>query len=153
MLQKIFIILTVLILAVAIMFFFRGKASQNGQAAGLTNGQLTKCSNKPNCACSEYADDDIHFVEPLSFDSGSADKAWDNTIKAISATGGKIVENNGSYAAATYTSSVFKFVDDVELRLDRDNNLIHIRSASREGYSDLGVNAKRVESIRAAAGL
>ena len=148
MLQKVLWVVLFLILAVAIMFFFRGKASQNGKAPGLVNGQLTKCSSKPNCACSEYADDDTHFVKPISISNAGAD--WAKLKNAIENTGGTIVAASDDYLAATYTSKLFKFVDDVEARLDPVNNVIHIRSASREGYSDMGVNAKRVEAIRKA---
>jgi len=47
-----------------------------------------------------------------------------------------------------FRSNVFRFVDDVEFLFDREKKLIHVRSASRVGYSDLGVNRKRVEKIR-----
>jgi uncharacterized protein (DUF1499 family) len=50
---------------------------------------------------------------------------------------------------ATFTSKVFRFVDDVELRLDPQNNCIQVRSASRIGYSDLGVNRQRIDKLRA----
>ncbi len=150
MLQKILLLVLFLALAVVIMFFFRGKASQNGQAPGLVGGQLSKCSSKPNCACSEYADDDIHFVKPIDIAGQNPAQVWSKLQKAIESTGGIIVESSNDYLAATYTSGLFKFVDDVEARLDIQNNVIHIRSASREGYSDLGVNAKRVAAIKSA---
>ena len=66
---------------------------------------------------------------------------------AITATGGTITSETDSYLSATYMSKIFKFVDDVEIRHDKDN-IWHIRSASRVGYSDRGVNKKRVEAIR-----
>ena len=47
---------------------------------------------------------------------------------------------------------MFRFVDDLECRLDAENRVIHVRSASRVGYSDLGVNRKRVERLRARFG-
>lgn len=56
-----------------------------------------------------------------------------------------IIKAENNYLAATFTSSLFKFVDDFELRLDNDGNKLHIRSASRLGYSDFGVNKRRVE--------
>ena len=48
-----------------------------------------------------------------------------------------------------FVELVFGFVDDVEIRLDESTGKIHIRSASREGYGDLGANRKRIEAIRA----
>jgi len=62
---------------------------------------------------------------------------------------GKLAEPGTSYLSATYMSKIFKYVDDVEIRKESDI-LWHIRSASRVGYSDMGVNRKRVEAIRAA---
>ncbi|CAB1059228.1 hypothetical protein D1BOALGB6SA_3986 [Olavius sp. associated proteobacterium Delta 1] len=47
-------------------------------------------------------------------------------------------------------SLIFQFVDDVELLFSDEKNLIHVKSASRIGYSDLGANRKRVERIRLA---
>jgi uncharacterized protein (DUF1499 family) len=62
--------------------------------------------------------------------------------------GGVIVLVENGYLAATFQSPLFRFVDDVELRLDRPSGVIHIRSASRVGRSDLGKNRERVEAIR-----
>jgi uncharacterized protein (DUF1499 family) len=54
------------------------------------------------------------------------------------------------YIHAEFTSALFRFVDDVEFQIDAESGLIHFRSASRVGRSDLGVNRKRMESIRMA---
>ena len=59
-----------------------------------------------------------------------------------------IISQEDNYLHATFTSKLFRFVDDVELLLDGDK--VHVRSVSRVGYSDLGANRKRVEAIRAA---
>ncbi len=53
-----------------------------------------------------------------------------------------------TYLAATFSSSFFGFIDDVEFRVDTQNQLIHIRSAARLGYSDFGVNKKRVNNLK-----
>ena len=148
MLNKFIIVLAVLILVVVVMFFLRGKASKNGRAPGLVDGKLAKCSRKPNAACSEFADDTSHYVEPIDVSKVNMGQHFYKVIKAIEANGGEIISKNDHYAAATFTSSLFRFVDDVEVRLDKDNGLIHLRSASREGYSDLGVNAKRIAAIK-----
>jgi len=63
--------------------------------------------------------------------------------------GGKIQEEHDGYLWATFTSRVFRFVDDVEFRMVPSDGIIHVRSGSRVGYSDLGVNRKRVEKLRA----
>lgn len=129
-------------IGLVIMFFLLGLKSQKGKAKGLVNGKLAPPNNAPNCAVSENYDDEKHAVAPLSATLKQA-KA------AVIATGGVITSETGNYVSATYMSNIFKFVDDVELR-DSGQGIVHIRSASRVGYSDQGQNRKRVERIRAA---
>jgi uncharacterized protein (DUF1499 family) len=59
-----------------------------------------------------------------------------------------VITVSDSYLHAEFTSLIFRFVDDVEFVIDNDAKVIHVRSASRLGTSDLGVNRKRVEEIR-----
>jgi len=127
--------------------FVLGWQSQSSSGPGLLNGHLQPCPDKPNCMSSESdAVDKAHAIAPFS----SVD--WQVLRQAIEATGGKIELDDGEYMHATFTSSLFRFVDDVELRLDVAQGLVHIRSASRVGHSDFGVNRKRVEAIRARMG-
>lgn len=129
-----------LILLGIVMFFFLGMQSKKGSAKGLVDGQLAPCSSAPNCACSETGTPEAKMVEALSGTMADA-KA------AIVSLGGEITSESDEYVSAVFTSQIFKFVDDVELRL-ADNGQIHVRSASRVGYSDRGVNKKRVSAIR-----
>ena len=150
MFSKFLIVVVILILAVVLMFFLRGKASKKGRAPGLVDGKLAKCSHKPNAVCSEYSDHASHYVEPIDVSKVNMGQHFHKVVKAIEATGGTIITQEDDYVAAIFTSSIFKFVDDVEARLDKEEGVIHLRSASREGYSDLGVNAKRIAAIKAA---
>ena len=121
--------------------------SRKKPPVGMVNGRLSPCSTRPNCVCSE--DEDLpSYVKPLAF-SGSADSSWEIARRIIREMGGKIVREDGFYLWATFSTSLFRFVDDLELRMDEDNELIHVRSASRVGYSDMGVNRKRIEDLRA----
>lgn len=131
------------------MFFLRGKASKKGKPPGIVNGKLAKCSRKPNAVCSEYISDTSHYIEPIDVSKVNMGQHFYKVIQAIEANGGEIVTKNDHYVAAIFTSTIFKFVDDVEARLDKEEGVIHLRSASREGYSDLGVNAKRIAAIKA----
>ena len=127
---------------IVITFFLLGLKSQKGKAKGLVAGHLAPPSSAPNCVSSEVDVQPEKKVAPLN---GSLDQ-----IKvAVVATGGVITSETDSYLSATYMSKIFKFVDDVEIRHDKED-IWHIRSASRVGYSDRGVNRKRVEAIRAA---
>ena len=62
--------------------------------------------------------------------------------------GGNIQVENDNYLAATFTSSIFRFVDDLEIRIDLDQKIIHLRSASRVGRSDGGVNRERIKRLK-----
>ena len=62
--------------------------------------------------------------------------------------GGRIEAESDHYLAATFSSAIFGFVDDLEIRVDSSERVIHIRSASRVGHSDMGVNRKRTELLR-----
>jgi len=111
--------------------------------------QLLKCSSKPNCVCSEYPDDTAHFILPIDLPTGDRTDVIKRLVEIIREMGGDIQSTNATHIAATFTSSLFKFVDDVALRFDPVENRVHLRSASRVGYSDFGVNRHRVEQLRA----
>ncbi len=139
-----FIIFLSIIIAGLIYFFYLGYQSQTGNAKGLVNGKLSPCSKKPNCICTEYPADKNHFTDAISYSTLNIDKLK----KIILASGGIIISQEENYIAATYTSLIFRYVDDFEIRIDKENKLIHIRSASRVGHSDMGANLKRVEKFK-----
>ncbi len=142
----IIIIFSCLILTGLAYFFYLGYKSQTGEAKGLVNLKLAPCSVKPNCICTEYPDDKTHFTSAIN--TPAAD--MDTIIKAIRTTGGVINLTGDNYIAATYTSKIFNYVDDFEIRIDKENKLIHIRSASRVGHSDMGANLKRINHFKSA---
>ncbi|UCG14795.1 MAG: DUF1499 domain-containing protein [Deltaproteobacteria bacterium] len=114
---------------------------------GPAGRELPPCPDSPNCV-SSLSDDKSHYVKPLEYE-GSVEKAKEELIAVISSMKrSKIVRAEAGYLHATFTSFLFRFVDDVEFSFDHAQKVIHVRSASRTGYSDLGVNRKRVEEIR-----
>lgn len=117
------------------------------ETVGLKNGRLAECPDSPNCVSSQ-ASDAGHRIEPIRFE-GSADGALD-TLSGIVAASPRttIVSRNSNYIHAEATSAFFRFTDDVEFLLDPAERVIHVRSASRVGKSDFGVNRKRVETLR-----
>lgn len=123
------------------LFVGLGILSQKGEAPGLVDGRLKEPGTKPNEVSSEPGTQPERYVEPLKAD-------LDRVAAAIEATGGTITSQTETYLSATYMSKIFKFVDDVEIRVDGD--MCHIRSASRVGYSDRGENRRRVARLRAA---
>ena len=144
------ILLTVAIILTAVVlvrFAMLGHSSKSGQAPGLASGILTPCSDKPNCVCSEFEGDAAHYIAPLDYSGAPREKAWGSFLQIIKELGGEVVVANDEYIAATFSSSLFGFIDDVECRLDASRERIQIRSSSRVGHSDLGVNRKRVETM------
>lgn len=109
--------------------------------------RLSPCPDSPNCVSSDAADAS-HRVEALEIII-PADAAWRLAREAVnSLPRTKISQAVDNYLHAECTSAVFRFVDDLELELRTGEGVIAIRSASRKGYWDLGVNRRRVESLR-----
>jgi uncharacterized protein (DUF1499 family) len=123
--------------------------AQRPENLGVNDGRLGPCPSSPNCVCSQDGGEQ-HAIEPITFD-GDADAAWARLKRVLAEQPRtKIVVESEGYLHAESASLVFRFVDDVEFLLDRERGLIHVRSASRVGRSDLGVNRQRVEQIRQA---
>lgn len=140
-----------ILVLIGILFVALSIASRKQPQLGLLQGQLRPCPATPNCVCSEQQVAGA-FVEPLHY-SIAQDGAWRSVKQAIVSTGGQILTEHDGYLHARYVTPIMRFVDDVELRLDEDGHVIHIRSASRVGHSDLAANRKRVARIRAAFAL
>ncbi len=109
--------------------------------------QLPPCPSSPNCVSSQAADEG-HFIAPFKI-IGKAEDAWAALKNALISQSRTVITNEtGGTLHAEATSLVFRFVDDIDAVLDADAKLIHIRSASRTGYGDFGVNRKRMENLR-----
>ena len=153
-------ILVVIIVALGIALLLAGQAGMLRGAAptdlGLKNGQLKPPANNPNSVSSQaslhashpfraYAD-----IAPLAT-TGDGAAAFARAVVIVKALPGTtVVEENPGYLYAQSQTRWLKFTDDLELALDAPARVIHVRSASRLGKSDLGTNRKRVEAIRAA---
>ncbi|XDD49406.1 DUF1499 domain-containing protein [Leptospira sp. WS92.C1] len=118
-------------------------------ALGVQNGKLGICPETPNCVGSFVAaTDPEHFISPLSY-TGTPDEAMiklKTVIREYPRT--QIIKEESNYLYVEFTSFFWRFVDDVEFLVDSKTSKIQVRSASRLGKSDLGVNRKRIESIR-----
>jgi uncharacterized protein (DUF1499 family) len=114
---------------------------------GIKEGKLSPCPGSPNCV-STQASGDKHKIDPIRY-TGTEEQAKQLLVQVISSMKrSKIITDEGDYIHAEFTSLIFRFVDDVEFSFDDGSKLIHFRSASRLGYSDLGTNRKRMEAIR-----
>jgi uncharacterized protein (DUF1499 family) len=141
-------LIAILAVVAVIALLVMGKMSTRGQAPGLVDGRLSRCPDKPNCVCSEYREDTAHHIHTLELSEQSAKSVKEKMVATITESGGVIATQQAGYIGATFTSPLFGFVDDLEIRFDFDAGLIHFRSASRVGYGDLGANRKRVNSIQ-----
>jgi uncharacterized protein (DUF1499 family) len=116
---------------------------------GVHDGRLAPCPASPNCVCTRDADPG-HSLEPLTFADSPAE-AWARLQSVLASwPRTQVVTATETYLHAECTSLLFRFVDDVEFLLDSEAKVIHFRSASRAGRSDLGVNRRRMEEIRQA---
>jgi uncharacterized protein (DUF1499 family) len=144
------ILLIVLILIVAgwaALMTILSATSRRPENLGVHEGKLAPCPNTPNCVSSQ-AEDDAHRMAPIPFD-GDPDEALARLQAVLdSQPRTSIVSADGDYIHAESVSLLFRFVDDVEFLVDPEAKVIHFRSASRAGRSDLGVNRKRMEEIR-----
>jgi len=116
---------------------------------GLSEGRLRSCPSSSNCVVTEGGDS-AHSAAPIVFRGAPAVAMHDLTELLARRPRVRIVTARPDYVHAEFRSALFGFVDDFEARLDEKERRIEVRSASRSGTSDLGVNRRRVESIRAA---
>ncbi len=117
---------------------------------GVNEGRLTPCPETPNCVSSQApAADTDHCIEPLAV-PGTPEEAMRTLLDVVSTRkGAKIVSEQKGYLRAEFHTTM-GFVDDVEFLYSPEVKGFHVRSASRLGKSDFGVNRKRVEELRAA---
>ena len=113
---------------------------------GIVDGKLHPCPKSPNCV-STQAIDEKQKMEPINY-SGDIEDAKAKIIDLInSLKRSKIITNEENYIHIEFRTATFRFVDDVEFLFDDKEKVIHFRSRARMGYSDMGVNRKRMEEI------
>ncbi|BAZ38447.1 hypothetical protein NIES4101_43840 [Calothrix sp. NIES-4101] len=117
--------------------------------AAWATSPLAACPSSPNCALSQDADSK-HSIEPITYhiDRDAARKTLLKVLTVVPRT--EVIEQTDDYIHALSKSRIFGFVDDVEFYFPQQEHIIHMRSASRMGDSDLGVNRRRLEQIRLA---
>lgn len=135
-----------LILFIAGMSIF-GCSGNRPDHLDIVDGRLPPCPDRPNCVSSQ-ADDPARRLDPIPY-TNSLDAAR-NRLEAVivSIPRSKIVKSDRDYFQVEFKTAVMGFVDDALFYFDDAEKKIHVRSASRVGYSDLGANRKRIESIR-----
>jgi len=124
-------------------------AGQRPNYLGVKDGRLPRPRSTPNCVSSQ-ADpaDKMHYIEPIRF-KGTAQAAIAAARKAVEGLPRTtVIRDEGNYLYAEFKSRLMGFVDDVEFTYDEKAGVLHVRSASRLGRRDYGVNRARVEQLR-----
>jgi uncharacterized protein (DUF1499 family) len=120
--------------------------SQCKRPPGNKDDMLAPCPKSPNCVSSEDNAGSAR-IEPLAF-AGPPEAAWECLKRAIQGIGGAIEFESDGYIWAVFKTTVFRFIDDMEFRIDPKNPVVHLRSASRIGYYDFGANRRRTAALR-----
>jgi uncharacterized protein (DUF1499 family) len=123
------------------LFALLGCGAQRPEGLGVRAGALAPCPDSPNCVCSCEIRDS-HAVAPVTGTLNDVRRALSGMPRV------NIVSDADGYLHAEFTTRLMRYVDDVEFLEDSAAGVVHIRSASRVGHSDLGLNRKRVEAIR-----
>ena len=105
------------------------------------------CPARPNCVCSRDDAPARNRVQPLAVagDPWDAFAAFQDLVAALPRT--RVISRTRDRLHAVCRSRL-GFADDLEARLDPEAEIVHVRSASRLGWHDFGVNRKRVETLR-----
>lgn len=107
---------------------------------------IEPCPDKPNCIATDDANPDRR-APTISFD-GTANEHWSKVRTAVLALDRvAIVEEREHFLHATLTSALMGYVDDLVVTVCDDGKRLGVRSSSRKGYWDLGVNSRRVETL------
>ena len=144
------IILAALITALG---FAAGRKSAGMPAPTSKDALLPPCPDTPNCVSTEMPTSHASYIAPIAIAkadvSSNGEKHLLDTAQAkIESLGGRVTSITNNTINAEFKSRLFRFVDDVLVQVDEKENVYRIRSSSRVGHSDLGVNRKRVEAIR-----
>jgi uncharacterized protein (DUF1499 family) len=135
----------VVVLVVIIGFLFWKNLSMP-KTTGLVHGRLQPCPKSPNCVCCCH-DDKAHYIAPLPFSSEETlDQIQTFLLQHYIA---HVVQRTPDYLHVVVTTPVLRFKDDLEFAVNREKDVVRVRSASRVGYSDGGVNRARIEALRA----
>lgn len=145
MVRWIIAVIVVLIIGVYAYVSFNNKLPDG---LGVTDGLLKVCSKSPNCISTQAeSNDTIHYIEPIIFVGEPKDTQLLIESYMLTQERGRIVASSFGYVHFEVKSKLIGYIDDVEFYFPEADSVVHIRSASRVGYSDMGVNRERVRKI------
>lgn len=142
--------ISLLVVALVIGFFVYMKMNNRPpEGLGVTAGVFKPCPTTPNCVSSQAEKSDAeHYIAPFIYHGSRKDTQLDIESYFLNQGNAQIVASELGYVHIEVASSWFGYIDDVEFYLPEADSVIHIRSASRVGYSDLDVNRQRIEKLK-----
>ena len=139
------------ILLLALATLFSACSGTKPLDIGVKDGQFRDCPSSPNCVSTQTTSKK-HKMNPIPY-TQSLEEAKAKLLQVIAdIPRTTVTENKDNYIHSEFKSKLMKYVDDVEFYFDDKQKVIHFRSASRKGYSDLGVNRKRMTAVTEAFG-
>ncbi|WP_264982835.1 DUF1499 domain-containing protein [Pseudodesulfovibrio portus] len=138
-------ILLLILIALGAMLSLSLFSRKTPDNLGVADHRLSDCPDSKNCVSSQTTRK-VNFIEPLPM-QGTVAEVVQRLREAIEDMGGAVVETNGGYIRAEFSSSFWRFTDDLECLYSEKDGLVHVRSASRVGYFDFNANRNRLEIL------
>lgn len=142
----------VLVVILIVSFFVYVKlGNKMPEDLGVTEGVLKSCPASPNCVSSQASrEDGVHFAEPIIYTGERKETQLfiESSILNQSAGNARIISSELGYVHFEVKSRLVGYIDDVELYFPDNDSIVHVRSASRVGYYDFGVNRERINQLR-----
>ncbi|NLU98614.1 DUF1499 domain-containing protein [Marinomonas sp. UCMA 3892] len=139
-----------LIVALFVGFFIYVNISNKlPEGLGITDGELLSCPSSPNCVSTQASPEDVeHYAEPIIYTGNRMKTQLSIESFILSKGNAHLVSSTLGYVHFEVKSALIGYIDDVEFYLPEGDSVVHMRSASRVGYSDFGNNRERVRQIR-----
>lgn len=146
MVRWIFALIVVLIVGLCIYVVLQNRLPEG---LGVTDGFLKPCPTSPNCVSTQAKrEDTVHYAEPIVYTGERKATQLSVEFYMLNKGNARIVSSTLGYVHFEVKSRLIGYIDDVEFYFPESDKIVHLRSASRVGYSDGGVNRERVRKIR-----
>ena len=138
-------LIAIVVVVVAVIGFLSWQNLTVPETTGLTNGRLHPCPKTLNCVCCCHDGTD-HYIAPLPLSSAQTLDQIQSFLFQHYNT--EVIQKTPDYLHVVVTTPIFHFKDDLEFSVNRQRKVILVRSASRLGFADGGINRARIEAIR-----
>jgi uncharacterized protein (DUF1499 family) len=130
-------------------FIYVNISNKLPEGLGITDGELMSCPSSPNCVSTQASPEDLeHYAEPIVYTGDRMKTQLSIESFMLGKGNAHLVSSTLGYVHFEVKSPLVGYIDDVEFYLPAADSVVHVRSASRVGYSDFGVNRERVRQIK-----